>query len=62
MSEASSYGPHISYRIFCAKCYKEIEYGEIMVWDVSNSASTTEVKCYHVECYRREFLGPKETV
>jgi hypothetical protein len=43
-------------------CHREIKDGEIMVWDVSNSASTTKVKYYHVECYRREFLGPKEDV
>jgi len=51
MSEASSYGPHISYRIFCSKCYKEIKSGEIMVWDVSNSASIESVKYYHIWCY-----------
>jgi hypothetical protein len=52
MSEASSYGPHISYRIFCAKCYKEIKSGEIVVWDVSNSASTEGAKYYHMWCYK----------
>jgi hypothetical protein len=52
MSEASSYGPHISYRIFCNKCYKEIKNGEIIVWDVSNSSSIEGVKYYHMWCYK----------
>jgi len=50
MSEASSYIPHISYRIFCSKCHKEIEAGEYMVWNF-NDSSTRSVKYYHVECY-----------
>jgi len=51
VSEASSYGQHVSYRIFCSKCYREIKDGEIVVWDVSNTASIKSVKYYHIWCY-----------